>query len=205
MARITQSANTLTAPVWAGDYLDREHLLPGGAKLDAAAFLREDAVTVTVGAAGAAQGATSVPVAPLTGPIPSGTILRFSEDEYARLSSAAAAGATSLAVEALVNALESGDTATYAGVGAFAVRSGTLVGRTFAERASGAAFGPWAASDDEAYLVVYDVLDVTMNNDVELYRHGGIVKENFLPGFASLDAGALAAIRAAYTTTRGVA
>lgn len=205
MARITQSANTLTAPVWAGDYLDREHLLPGGAKLDAAAFLREDAVTVTVGAAGAAQGATSVPVAPLTGPIPSGTILRFSEDEYARLSSAAAAGATSLAVEALVNALESGDTATYAGVGAFAVRSGTLVGRTFAERASGDAFGPWAASDDEAYLVVYDVPDVTMNNDVELYRHGGIVKENFLPGFASLDAGALAAIRAAYTTTRGVA
>lgn len=205
MARITQSANTLTAPVWAGDYLDREHLVPGGAKLAAAAFLREDAVTVTVGVAGAAQGATSVPVAALTGPIPSGTILRFSADEYARLSSAAAAGATSLAVEALVNALESGDTATYAGVGAFAVRSGTLVGRTYAERASGDAFGPWTTGDDEVYLVVYDVLDVTANNDVELYRHGGIVKENFLPGFASLAAGALAAIRAAYQTTRGVA
>lgn len=202
MARMTSTDNELTAPVWVGDWLDREHVLPGGAKLLASAFLREDAVTVTTTAEAAAT-ATTIAVTALSGPIPSGTILSFGAGEFARLTAAAAAGATSLTVEALPATIESGDTATYAGVAGYAVRSGTLVGRTFAERAAGTAFGPWAANDDEAYLVLFDVVDVTENNDVELYRHGGLVKENLLPGFASLAAGALAAIRANYQTTTG--
>jgi hypothetical protein len=204
MARITATANTLTSPVWAGDYLDREHVLPGGAKLHVADWLREDAVLVTTTAEAAAT-ATTIAVSALTGAIPSGTILTFGSGEFAKLTAAAAAAATSLTVEALPNTIESGDTATYAGVGDYAVRSGTLVGRTWAERASSQGFGPWTSGDNDVYLVIYDVVNVTVNNDVELYRPGSVVKENLLPNFASWVAGAIAALRAAYQTTRGVA
>jgi hypothetical protein len=204
MARITTTDNTLTAPRWAGDWLDREHMLPGGAKLLASAFAREDAVVVTLDGS-ADVGATSLTVDALSGAIPSGTLLHFGSGEFARLTAAAAADDTDLTVEAIPVALEDGDSATYAGTESYAVRSGTLVGRTFAERAAGTAFGPHAENDDEVYLVVYDVLDVTVNNDVELYRPGSIVKENFLPNFADWSAADLAALRATYTTTRGAA
>jgi hypothetical protein len=204
MARITTTDNTLTAPRWAGDWLDREHMLPGGAKLLASAFAREDAVVVTLDGS-ADVGATSLTVDALSGAIPSGTLLHFGSGEFARLTAAAAADDTDLTVEAIPVALEDGDSATYAGMETYAVRSGTLVGRTFAERAAGTAFGPHAENDDEVYLVVYDVLDVTVNNDVELYRPGSIVKENFLPNFADWSAADLAALRATYTTTRGAA
>ncbi len=205
MARLTQTSNTLTAPRWAGE--TSEHLLPGGAKLLVSAFLREDAVVVTLDGS-AAQGATSVTVDALSGAIPSGTMLHFNSTEFLITTSAAAAGATALAVEALPVALEDNDTATYTGVSEYAVRSGTLVGRTFAERDSGTAFGPWAANDDEVYLVFYDILDVTANNDVDLYMPGRIVKENFLPNWTNAaiwTTGAKAALRAAYVTTKGVA
>jgi hypothetical protein len=204
MARITTTDNTLTAPRWAGDWLDREHMLPGGAKLLASAFAREDAVVVTLDGS-ADVGATSLTVDALSGAIPSGTLLHFGSGEFARLTAAAAADDTDLTVEAIPVALEDGDSATYAGMETYAVRSGTLVGRTFAERAAGTAFGPHAENDDEVYLVVYDVLDVSVNNDVELYRPGSIVKENFLPNFADWSAADLAALRATYTTTRGAA
>lgn len=203
MARMTFSGNTLSSPVWAGDFLDRECLVPGGAKLLASDFSREDAFLVSADGS-AAQGATSMAVDALGGALPSGTILTFGSGEFAKLTASAAAGATSLTVEALPNALEDNDTATYAGVGAYAVRSGTLIGRTYAERTAGTAFGPWASGDDEAYLVVYDVPDVTINNDVELLRHGTLVKENFLPT-ATQVAAQIAVVRAAYQTTRGVA
>jgi hypothetical protein len=205
MARITQSANTLTSPRWAGETSD--HLVPGGAKLLASAFLREDAVVVTLNGS-AAIGATSVTVDALSGAIPSGTLLHFNSGEFIISTGAAAAGATAIAVEAIPTALEDDDTATYTGVADYAVRSGTLVGRTYAERDSGTAFGPWAASDDEVYLVFYDILDVTSNNDVELYRNECIVKENFLPDWddaAVWTTAMKAALRANYQTTKGVA
>lgn len=285
MARLTFSGNTLTAPVWAGDYLDREHLVPGGGIVDAAQFNAQDAVVVTVGASGAAAGATSIPVDALSGAIPSGTILNFGsyapvtvtvndadvnatetsitvvalsgpipagtrlefsgagsgyaqltadaitgattltvealpEDidnaatatfvggtKQARLTAGAAAAATSLTVDELQFALVDDDTATYAGAGTFkkVIPSGTAIGRTFAERASGTAFGPADASDDEVYLVAFDVEDAANLPDVELYRHKSIVKENFLPGFSTLASGVLTKIRAAYSTTRGAA
>src|SRR5678809_130180 len=113
MARIVDNtANTLSSPVWAADFMGREHLVPGGAKLNAALFLRTDAVVVVVSAAGAAGGATSVPVAALTGAIPNGTVLDFGTNKYARLTAAAAAGATTLTVAAIPTALVSTDTAT---------------------------------------------------------------------------------------------
>jgi hypothetical protein len=93
MARISwPSYGTLNLPAWVAEALGEDTLVPGGARLDPAQFALPDAVTATVGAAGAAQNATSVPVAALAGPIPSGTILYFSGTKYARLTAAAAAG-----------------------------------------------------------------------------------------------------------------
>lgn len=204
MASITYGNWTeTTRAAWAGDYLDREHLVPGGARVDATQFTNSDAVVVNVGAAGAAGGATSVPVDALSGPIPSGTILYFSGTKYARLTAAAAAGATSLTVSALPAALVDADVTTYAGVATKRILAGTLVGRTWAERLAGTGFGPWASGDNEVYLIAHDVTDATLDPNIELYRPGSIVKENFLPGFATLASDALAAIRATYTTTRG--
>jgi hypothetical protein len=205
MARIVDTSNTLTPPVWAGDYLSREHLIPGGAKVLASAFNDTDAVVVTTTGV-AAAGATSIPVSALSGSIPAGTVLFFGETgELARLSSAAAAGATSLAVDAIPAQIESGDRATYAGTGAAlkTIPSGTPVGRTFAERAVDTPFGPADAADDEVYLLAFDIVDADTNNDAVLYRPGSIVKENYLPNFASIAAGVLTKIRAAYVTTRG--
>lgn len=203
MAQVTTSTNTLTSPAWAGDILDREHLVPGGARIDAAQFLALDSVVVTTTAL-AAAGATSIAVTALSGAIPNGTILYFGESqEFAMLTVAAAAGATTLTVQALPVQIESGDVATYTGTGVKTVYSGTPIGRTFAERAAGTAFGPAGAADDEVYLVAFDVMDAARNADVELYRYGSIVKENFLPNFSTIIAGVLTKIRANYQTTRG--
>lgn len=112
------------APAWVGDYLNREHMLPGGAHVEPSAFTEED-------------GRRYIP-------------------------------------------------------------SGTLVGRTVAERDEGTGFGPYAEGDDEVYLVIFDVWDADRNPEVELYRHGSLVKENFLP--EGVD---MAAVRERYTTTIG--
>ena len=202
MASVQSVANVLSSPIWAADFLTREHLLPGGAKLDASQFAGEDAVLVTVGA-NAAGAATSVTVTALLGPIPSGTLLYFGAAKVAVLTAAAALGATTLTVAALPTALVSADAATYAGIAPKAVRSGTLVSRTYAERDAFTGFGPAVSTDDEAYLVVYDVPNLARDNDVELYRHDGLVKENFLPGFAALSAALKVVVRARYDTTIG--
>lgn len=204
MAKITRNANTLTAPRWAGDFFTPDRLLPGGARLDPVQFNAQDAVKPVVGVAGAAIGATSVPVAALTGPIPSGTVLDFGTTKFAVLTAAAAAGATSLTVRALVTALVSGDTATYPGTQLVTVVSGTLVGRTYAERDANTPFGVAADADDEFYLVAFDVTDVVNNPDCELYRHGGVVKETFLPVFSALSATQKSKIRTLYECTIGV-
>jgi hypothetical protein len=127
--RVTYQTPQLTNPAWAGDYMDRYSLIPGGAKLDAATF-------------------------PLTS-------------------------------------------------GKAYVPSGTLIGRTYAERDAGTGFSPaTVATDDELYLVAFDVTDALIEDDVELYRHRCIVKENFLPG-APLGALVLDKIRELYTCTLG--
>jgi hypothetical protein len=88
-------------------------------------------VSVVVGVAGAAADATSVPVAALSAAIPSGTVLSFGGQKFARLTAIAALGATALTVAALPKALVSGDTATYAGTvgsGPKVLKAGTVVG-----------------------------------------------------------------------------
>jgi hypothetical protein len=205
MARIVADASQKSVSrAWVGDFLDREHLIAGGAKLDAAQFSGEKAVKVVVGAAGALANATSVPVAALAAAIPSGTLLDFGTTKFARLTAAAAAAATSLTVAAIPTALVSGDTATYIPAGAFkTVPSGTVIGRTYTERDANTAFGPAADADDEVYLVVFDVVDVATLNDVALYRPGSIVKENLLGTFAALSSTLKSKIRSTYVCVRG--
>lgn len=198
-----QTGPTLGAPEWAGDWLNRDSLVPGGAKIDAAQFQNYGAVFVDVGAAGALAAATSVPVVALSGAIPSGTVLDFGGAKFARLTAAAAAGATSLTVAALPTALVDADTAWYQGTGMKTIPSGTPIGRTITERDASTPFGPALSTDDEVYLIAFDVTDADEINDVELYRHHRIVKENFVPGFASFTSGLKDKIRALYTCTRG--
>lgn len=204
MARITVEANQLTAPRWAGEPFRKELLLPGGVKVLASAFYAEDSVSVVVGAAGAAANATAVPVDALSGPVPSGTMLHFGSKKFAILTADADEAATSITVEALPTALVDNDTAIYPGEDAVSIPSGTVVGRTYAERDAGDPFGPAGDSDDEVYLIAFDVTDVNNNNDAELYRHGGLVKENYLPVWSALSAAVKAKVRAAYQTTLGV-
>lgn len=206
MARsMTNAVPTLASPVFCGDFMGREQLLPGGAKVDAAQFAALGAVVAVVGAAGAAQGATSVPVAALSGAIPSGTVLDFGAAKFARLTADAAAGATSLTVAALPTALVSTDTATYQGNGIRSIPAGTIVGRTIAERDASTPFGAAVSTDDEIMIVAFDVTDATDINDVELLRQyaGVLIKENFLPGWASVAGALKTAVRARYVCVRG--
>lgn len=188
----------------------REHVLSGGYVLDPAQFPKRDAVSVVVGAAGAAQNATTIPVAALSGAIPNSTTLKFGTNKFATLTAPAAAGATTLTVSAIPTALVSGDTATYAPNPEVFVAGGTLIGRTYTERDAGTAFGPAAydgsnnLTDNEVFLTLYTVWDALKNPEVAVYtpRNGGIVYENYLPASSKL-ANPLATIRSLYITKPG--
>ena len=206
MARMnfTNTTPERTNPPWAMDGRGAQTLVPAGAKVLASAFPRLDRVVVTVGA-NAAQNATSITVAALSGPIPTGSLLYFGGTKIAQLTATAAAGATVLTVVALPTALVTNDVATYAGVGRIEIASGTLIGRTYAERDAGTGFGPadTVTPDDEIYLLAFEIADAEQNNDAELYRHGRVVKETNLPNWSTLSAGAKAVIRARYQCISG--
>lgn len=213
MAGVQFTGNFKAAPAWAGDFGGREHILPWPAKIDASAFSDAGAVVVTVGSAGALAAATTLPVDALVAPgspsttalatggvlIPAGTVLYFGGEKIATLTADAVEGATSLTVAALPNALVDNDVARYSPGNAVAIPSGTAVGRTYTERASNTAFGPAATTDDEVFLTVFDVVDARRNNDIELYRPGSLVKENYLPSTTTT------AVNEVQTLTFGVA
>ena len=207
MARIVGPSDaTQTSPVWAGDFMSRDHLVPGPLKLDASAFPSDGAVKAVVAVAGALVDATSVPVAALSGPIPNGTALYFGgAKKLAVLTAAAAAGATALTVQALPTALVSGDTATYEPTpNIVPIRSGMPVGRTLAERNAGTAFGPAVSTDDEIFLVAFSLTNGYLNGDFEAYRHGSQVKEDLLPEWGNTDiweAGLVTVLRGLYLMT----
>jgi len=210
MARIVETANQLTGAAWAGDYFNREHMVPGGAKIAAASWASVTTVHTITAAAEALATAESITVEPLTVALPAGTVLDFEgAGKFALLTAAAAVGAETLVVEALPETIADEDEATYSvtvtDAAPVTVPSGTVVGRTFAEAAAGTALGPAAAGDDQVYIVCFDVYDVATNNDAECYRPGSIVKENFLPGWSGLGAAVQALVRAAYTCVQGQA
>ena len=66
---------------------------------------------VVVGTGGAAQGATTVPVAALTVALAAGDLLLFGRGKHAELTAPALVAATSLTVKPLVTALVAGDSA----------------------------------------------------------------------------------------------
>jgi hypothetical protein len=110
-------------PAWAGDVLTRDHNLPGGAKLDAAAFQSADAVKAVVGAAGAAVGAVSIPVDALSGAIPANTFLNFGTLAPVVVTVGAAgalAAATTVPVDALSGPIPNG-TVIHLGTNKFVV------------------------------------------------------------------------------------
>jgi hypothetical protein len=157
-------------------------LIPGGFRVDPDQFLGRDYVEVNVDAAGAAINDTTVPVDALSGPIPSGTSLYFgASKKFALLTADAAAGATSLTVQALPTALVDADIAYYEPNTDKPIPSGYPMGRTLAERDAGTAFGPAVDSDDEIYLMAFDITDATVNPDFVAVRHGAVIKEDYLP------------------------
>lgn len=220
MAGVKFIGNQRSAPAWMADWAGREHLALFPAKLDPAQFSDQSGIQVTVGAAGAAIGATAVPVTALTYNalpstvliaagnvvIPAGTTLKFANNKFALLTADAKQGDTSLTVAALLTALVSGDTAYYSKYGTLFVPSGTLVGRTYAERDANTAFGPAdvVTPDDEIYLTAFDVPDLNNNADVELYRQQERIYENYLPNYATLTAGQINKIRALYQSSKAV-
>lgn len=195
---------TLASPQWMAEPISG-HLVAGGVKLDASAFGYEGTVTVTLSAA-AVAGATSLSVEALGDAVPSGTVLHFGDaGEFAKLTADAASGATTLTVEAIPSALELGDAADYVPAGAVKhVKSGTVVGRTYAEMAASGAFGPAADGDDEVFLVAFDIYDVSEDNDATLLRGNVVVFENYLPEAGDLTATVLGKVREKYICKQGV-
>lgn len=211
MAQVSFTYETFALPNFAAEPFSAEKLIPGGGRIIPSAFPYVNAVTVTVGAAGAAVDATSIPVdaIAMANPasnksgvvIPAGTTLDFGGDKFATLTADASIGDTSLTVRALVTALVENDTATYDGMDQRKpVAAGTLVGRTFAERAAGTGFGQpdVATPDDELYLLAFAVQDAAIDADAALLRHDTLIYEDKLPGWAGLSATAQAAIRSRY-------
>ena len=68
---------------------------------------------------------------------------------------------------------------------------------------AGTGFGPAVDTDDEVFINYLEVTDANDLDDVEMYRPGSQVKENFLPGWAGLDADVKAIVRDLYICTLG--
>lgn len=202
MAQVTFTSIGYNHPSWAAEQLTPEKLLPGGARLIASVFPKVDSQTLTLaaGAVTAGSNKTLTLTAALKYPIPVGYILDFGAGEIFTLTTPAAAGATTL-VGTLAADVEGGESITFAGVATTVrIESGILVGRTFAERAAGTGYGlpDTTTPDDELFLVAFEVSDASINPDVTLVRHGTLIYEDKLPGWAGLSAGAKAAIRSRY-------
>ena len=188
-----------TPPAWAGDGLNNKTILPGGVKLDASQFTSAE---LTVNAIAAVDATSVVLSSGLTREINVGQVIDFGAKKFARLTVAAPVGATTLTVSPLVTALAVGDVGNFSGLKF--IPSGTLIGRTLAERDAGTAFGPGATTDDELFLLAYDVPDAIQNPFGAAYRQTCLVFENYLPGWSSLSAGLKTAIRSRYQCMLGV-
>lgn len=198
-----------TSPIWSGTPQHQPKVLvPGGGHLNGDAFTAAtNAITITVAAAGAAAGATTIPLTPaLTANVPVGTILSFGAGLFARLTAAAASGAAALTVEALPVAIPAGSVAYYSASGRKTIESGILVGRTYAERDAGIGYSPYAAGDEEAHLLFFDVHNVMTDNECELYmaKSNNVVYENLLPNWTSLPPEQKTFIRQNYNCLVGI-
>lgn len=194
---------SFTNPAWAKDYFSREHVLPGGAKVDASQFPRENSVLVTADAQ-ADIGDAAITVVALSGILPAGTILRFrTSGTLAYVTEDAAAAATSVVVQPLTSVVPEDDDAYFLGTGRVFIPDGTLLSRTYTQRNAGTGFHPADSGDDEFYLLLHPIDDASLNNDADLYRHGSAVAENFVPGFSSFSSALQNLVRTLYECTLG--
>jgi hypothetical protein len=213
MAGMSSTYARIGTPNWLGQQYDADILIPGGGQVTASLFPGLDAIRV-VSPAGAAAAATSIPITALTlsadgsplavgqRAIPTGALVDFGGAKLAITTAPVIRDAVSIAVRALPTAIAANDIGNYMGVGRRTVPSGTLVGRTIAERDAGGHFEPWTAGDEEVFLTLWDA-DLSMGEEVALLRPNTIIKENYIPGFAAMSAPAKAAIRARYQCILG--
>ncbi|WP_143467743.1 hypothetical protein [Leptolyngbya ohadii] len=82
--------------------------------------------------------------------------------------------------------------------GQVVVPSGTLLGRTYTERAAGTGFGPALETDDEIFIVAFQVERGEIDAGVTFVRHQRLVYENKLPGWDGFDADTKAKVRSLY-------
>lgn len=137
-----------------------------------------------------AQGATTFGVEALAFAIPANTAIRFGTDEFIYVTAAAAVGATSLTVQALVNAIEDGDTGLYRGSGYKTLLPGTVMGIA----ASGKMYPRVASTNPADGLLATHAYENSTTAALSGYGLcvGAIVYANLLPD-ASGDPPALAA------------
>lgn len=211
-------------PAFIGDFLNREHVLAGGAKLDLSTFPGDDTVQVVVATGGAAANATTVPVTALLGPIPSGYVMTFGaagSKKFAKLTEAADKGDVELKVEALPTALAAGDVGLYldpsvpkrihAGTPVYIAQSALEASAASGMKWKNAGAGATVQATDVVRLVAYDVTanreqgsrdENTPIDDVELLRKGTLIKVNFMY-WESLSSSVKDKIRADYEVTVG--
>jgi hypothetical protein len=176
---------------WAAEPIDYRNTIPGGVNFDASTLIAVDGVKITVGAAGAAVAATSIPLLSAIAKgdkIPSGTILTFGGAKFATLTAEAKEGDTALTVSAIAAALAANDVATYAGVGYKSLYSGTLIGRTGADRVANLPFKLANDAMDDYYINAFDNFDVGTIPEITLLRHGAMVFRAGLRNYAALNA-----------------
>lgn len=202
MPRQSWTYFTFMQPDWSAECLPAEKLLNAGTQLDLAQFGFSDSQVLTLAAGAVVAGAnvTLTLTKALTDDIPVGTILNFGAGEYFTLTAKGAKGATTLTGD-LAADVEGGETTTFKGVsGHITCASGTLVGRTYTERANGTGFGPAVVTDDEIYIVAFQVDRAEIDAGVTLVRHQTLIYENKLPGWSGFDAAMQAKVRSLYQT-----
>lgn len=200
----TLAGYQLAAPAWCGDPLGREQLVPGGSKVDIAAFPLQTAMTVKL-SADAAAAAVELAVDALAADLAPGTMLNFGiPGLFAYAPVGALAGAVAITVAPLDRAIADNSEAAVLATDKKFVPSGTVVGRTLAERDAGTSYGLAGDADDEIAIVAFG-RSLDRINDIDLVRPfaGVVIKENFLPNFDALSAAVKAAVRARYNCTIG--
>lgn len=188
-----------TPPAWAGDGLNPKSILPGPIKLEAAQFTSAE---LTIAAIAAVDDTSITLSSGLTREIQQGEVIDFGGKKFARATALAPVGATTVSVSPLPTALAIGDTGNFSGL-KFII-SGTLVGRTFAERDAGTGYGPAVSTDDEIFLLAFDVPDAVQNPFGAVYRHTCLVFENYLPEWTAMSTDLKTAIRNRYQCMLGV-
>jgi hypothetical protein len=205
MAGIRYTPTISTADIgWLGEAPNYKTLMPHGAMADPTAFDPVDKVTLTTSGSTAA----SSKVINLTGKInnsvgiPSGTVLTFGAVNVTT-SAWVSPEAASIPVFPTSAIIADATAYNYPGYGARPIRSGTVVGRTYAERDTGVPFGLAVDADDEIYFVAFDVPDVLKSTEIVLVRYQVRIKENRVPGWAALSATIKTKLRTLYQMYRG--